>query len=458
MWVFAVPASHWNDIWGYWNEEGDKLFVTGPCNDFYFDLFHKMLFHMGFQNGDQPFYIGYVTAEVRAFMKGMRSYRLHICFCPSWRWVRDKGPICYIGKKHDTYYAILPHDFDPKRYRVRDGTYEKQPFCTIDETEWLNKDSNGELSDKSSVLDKVKWAKCKGKKNDHGEDVDKDIDNGADNNSSKKDDVEEVVDGEDIDKDIDDGEDNDNSKKHHVEQVVKEKHMTEGDQDGEAIEKEVLAADAMSGAEDKDIEDKVAQDEQIAYEPMDAEIRESKGKDNVMINDEEQITEVDVVTQEQSMMMFEKKNLQEIESNEGQLIQVQELVGNTTLEVRIDENQCVHDKQLEADGKDLSSLSKAGHDEGHNENDGVEKEKTNVDAVSKLDWAAVQNHDTNSHPNENEEIETFAPSSPDKTAKGEESIDTEDDNGSGIVIENENDDDSEKLSDDKKQSERYRYQ
>ncbi len=333
---------------------------------------------------------------------------------------------------------------------MRDGTYEKQPFCTIDETEWLNKDSNGELNDKSSVLDEVKWAKCKGKKNDHGEDVDKDIDNGADNNSSKKDDVEEVVDGEDIDKDIDDGEDNDNSKKHHVEQVVKEKHMTEGDQDGEVIEKEVLAADAMSGAEDKDIEDKVAQDEQIAYEPMDAEIRESKGKDNVMINDEEQITEVDVVTQEQSMMMFEKKNLQEIESNEGQLIQVQELVGNTTLEVGIDENQCVHDKQLEADGKDLSSLSKAGNDEGHNVNDGVEKEKTNVDAVSKLDWAAVQNHDTNSHPNENEEIETFAPSSPDKTAKGEESIDAEDDNGSGIVIENENDDDSEKLSDDKK--------
>jgi len=378
MWLLAVPVSHRNDIWGYWSEEGDKLFVTGPCNDFYFDLFRKMLFHTGFQNGDEPFYIGYVTAEVRGFMKSMRSNKLHICFHPSWRWVRDKGPICYIGKKDDTYYTISPRDFDPKRYLVRNGTYEREPFCTIDETEWPKADSDAESSVESSVLDKVKWAKRKDKNDDHGEDIDEDIDDGENSDNSTKDDVQQVVDGVDIDEDIDDGEDNDNSKKDDVEHVVEEKDMTEGDQDGEAIEKEVLAADAMSGADDKDIEEEAGQHEQVLYEPMDAETRESMGK---------------------------------------------------------------------ADGNNLSSLSKTGNDEGHDENDKIEKGKTNVDLVSEQDCVAVRNHDTNSHPNDNEEIETFAPSSPDKTAKGEESIDTEDYDRSGVVMDNESHDDNEKLSD-----------
>jgi len=185
----------------------------------------------------------------------------------------------------------------------------------------------------------------------------------------------------DIDEDIDDGEDNDNSKKDDVEHIVEEKHMTEGDQDGEAIEKEVLAADAMSGADDKDIEEEAGQHEQVVYEPMDAETRESTGK---------------------------------------------------------------------ADGNNLSSLSKTGNDEGHDENDKIEKGKTNVDLVSEQDCVAVRNHDTNSHPNDNEEIETFAPSSPDKTAEGEESIDTEDYDRSGIVMDNESHDDNVLLSDGEK--------
>jgi len=301
--------------------------------------------------------------------------------------VKDKGPICYIGKKDDTYYPILPHDFDSKRYLLRKGVYERQPFCVIHETEWPRNDSDGESSVKSSVLD-------------------------------------EDGNGEDIDKDIDDAEDNDNSNKDHVEQVVQENHMTEGDQDGEAIDKEVLAADAMSAAEAKDIEEEVAQDEPMGAEIreshgkdntvindaeqmtevdvvtqqqsmmtdgdqdgeaiekevlradamsaaeakdieeevvqdglMGAEIKESHGKDNAMINDAEQMTEVDVVTQQQSMMVFKKKNLHEMDSNEGQPMQVQELVGNTTLEAEIDKDECLHDNELESDGKDLSPLS-----------------------------------------------------------------------------------------------------
>jgi len=116
----------------------------------------------------------------------------------------------------------------------------------------------------------------------------------------------------------------------------------------------------------------------------------------------------------------------------------------------IDKDQCVHDNQLESDGKNLSPFSKSGNDERHDENVGIEKEKTNVDLVSEQNCMAVQNHDTNSHPNDDEEIETFAPSSPDETAKGEESIDTEDYDRSGVVMDNESHDDNEKLSDGKK--------
>ena len=325
MWLLPVPVSHRNDVWGYWNQEGDKLFVTGPCNDFYFDLFRKMLFHTGFQNGDKPFYIGYVTAEVNSFMNKMKMSSLHICFRPSWRRVKHKGPICYIGKKNDTYYPISPRDFDSKRYILRKGVYERQAFCVVHETEWPRDDSDGESSVESSVLDE-------------GEEVDEDGE--ANNNTIEQDGAE---------------------------QVVQEEHMSEGDYDGEAIEKQVLVADAISIAEAKNIEDQVAQDEQIEahekdllLEPMDGEARQSKAKDNVDKNDV-----------------------------------------HTTSEAENDADQS------------------------------FQKDSTMAVQIQDSNSQPNENHETeaNDHANPsviNEEIETFAPSSPEKTADGEESIDTDD--------------------------------
>jgi len=228
MWRWATPTTHQEDMWEYWSEEAGKLFTGTVCNDFYFDLFRKMLFHAGFQNGSFPFYIGYVTAQQRvSSMDSIRDKILFVCFRPSWRGLKNKGPICYIGKKDDTYYPIFPNDVNLKKYLVRHAVYQREPYCDIVEMTVWNDDSDSEV--------------------DGDEDCNDEDDDDANEDCNDEDDESSVLnEAKWFHDDNSNVSDNDN-KKDDEDKVTEENQLAEvGDYESKELEKEFTPADAMS--------------------------------------------------------------------------------------------------------------------------------------------------------------------------------------------------------------------
>jgi len=424
MWRWATPTTHQEDMWEYWSEEAGKLFTGTVC-----------LFHAGFQNGSFPFYIGYVTAQQRvSSMDSINEKVLFICFRPSWKWVKDKGPICYIGKKDDTYYPIFPNDVNLKKYLVRHAVYQREPYCDIVEKTVWNDDSDSEVDgdedcndedDESSVLNEVKWR--------------------DDDNSNVS---------------ADDNEENDEDK------VTEENQLPEvGDYESEDVEEEFAPADAMSEAETGEGQLPQEKDMEAHDKEMDSEIIEDQLTKGAIVEDQVVIIDamskvIDDQTVQDEQQGSHDKPLMLQPMDKGEVIEKEVQTANAISEpvAEIIEGQISQEKDTVTyennhelkptnDGNIEDQVAKGTHvekqivtasmDDAATESiprkESLVAVEANVDAIHELRTRDVQCYHKNRKSNEehelkinehaddsriNEEIETFRPSSRESNTDG----------------------------------------
>jgi len=115
----------------YWIQES-KLLSPGNhlFNEFFIDVFRRMLLQQGFQDENELFCLSHIT--VRYLTSHHHSLIHKVSFQPKWRFPHGVDHCFYIGKKFYTHYSILPNDDKLQfNYTIRTVDFKGSICCKI---------------------------------------------------------------------------------------------------------------------------------------------------------------------------------------------------------------------------------------------------------------------------------------------------------------------------------------
>ena len=133
----------------YWKEAANRLRHDNEnCDEFFIDIFRRMLLHQGFQDDKKSFSIGHVCAHYHSGQSRKHLYQIKFqpkCFPPN-----PLHSYVYIGKKQGTYYSIHAQD-DVDEYTFRKDSFKNELCCVITRNKTTYDSTKNHNSDTSTT-------------------------------------------------------------------------------------------------------------------------------------------------------------------------------------------------------------------------------------------------------------------------------------------------------------------